>query len=54
MLDHCQLGPSEQIFGKYESKYIFAKIFLKMSSAKLQPFCLGLNVSNYIVGIENM
>ena len=53
MLDHCQLGPSEQLFGKYESKYIFAKKKMEMSSAKLQPFCLGLNVSNYNVGIEN-
>ena len=46
--DFLSIGPlgSTPILVKFESKYKnfpFKKIYLKMSSAKLQPFCSGLN-----------
>ena len=48
MLDYCQSGPWER-FNKilFEiDKFSFKRIDLKMSSAKLWPFCLGLNELN--------
>ena len=39
MLEICQLDPWDKIFTSS-----FRKIYLKMSSAKWRPFCLGLNV----------
>ena len=41
-------GPSRTNFGEILigiQTFSFKKIYFKMSSAKLRPFCLGLNVS---------
>ena len=44
MLSYYQLGPREQTSVKFELKLRSKKIHFEMSSAKWQPFCLGLNV----------
>ena len=31
--------------------FSFKKIHLKMSSGKWRPFCLGLNVLNFVIGV---
>ena len=46
MRPYCQLDPKEHNSVKVR-KFSFTELPLKMSSAKWQPFCLGLNMLRY-------